>query len=176
MRTPTLLTAVLFAPLLAAVTLSAAVAPVAAAPAPERSSHVAPARATTQRSGSVHPRSAAWDAKVLALTNAARRRHGRKPLRASSCAHRLADRWTRHLAEQEVLVHQSLTPFFSCPHTSSAGENIAEGYSTPRALVSAWMHSPGHRANILSRHFDRIGDSGWVSRHGVTYATQDFLG
>ena len=78
--------------------------------------------------------------------------------------------------DQESAEHQVLDPFFGCPHTSSAGENIAYGYDTPRALVSAWMHSKGHRANILSRHFNRIGVSGWRATDGVTYATQDFLG
>ena len=131
---------------------------------------------TSQRAGTVHPRSDAWEAKVLALTNARRTAHGRKPLKASACADGFAEPWTRHMARTEVLEHQSLDPFFSCPNTHYAGENIADGYDTPRQLVSAWMHSPGHRANILSRHFHRIGVAGWVSAHGVTYATQDFLG
>jgi uncharacterized protein YkwD len=36
------------------------------------------------------------------------------------------------------------------------GENIGWGtlgLSTPRAIVAAWMASPGHRANILDAHF-----------------------
>ena len=102
--------------------------------------------------------------------------HDRKPLRANRCADGFAERWTKHMATKRVLEHQSVDPFFGCPHTSSAGENIAYGYDTPRALVSAWMHSKGHRANILSRHFNRIGVSGWRATDGVTYATQDFLG
>ena len=42
----------------------------------------------------------------------------------------------------------------------SVGENIAwgtGGLSTPRSIVRAWMHSPGHRANILNRSFRQIG-------------------
>jgi uncharacterized protein YkwD len=130
----------------------------------------------TDRATTVKPRSDAWEAKVLKLTNKRRVAHGRKPLEASRCADKFAEAWTRHMARKEVLKHQSLDPFFACPHTSAAGENIAYGYDTPRALVYAWMHSPGHRANILSKSFNRIGVSGWVSKHGVTYATQDFLG
>jgi uncharacterized protein YkwD len=80
------------------------------------------------------------------------------------------------MARTQVLEHQSLDPFFDCRNVSSAGENIAYGYETPRALVSAWMHSAGHRANILNRHFHRIGVSGWRATNGQTYATQDFLG
>ena len=40
------------------------------------------------------------------------------------------------------------------------GENIAWGFresGTPEAIVDAWMHSSGHRANILSRSFKEIG-------------------
>ena len=40
------------------------------------------------------------------------------------------------------------------------GENIAWGsweYATPASIVDSWMHSPPHRANILSRAFREIG-------------------
>lgn len=136
-----------------------------------------PAHAPTRtRAATVKPRSAHWEARVVELTNHRREAHGRKPLRATSCPDSYAEPWTRHLATKRVLVHQDLTPLLSCPSTSYAGENIAYGYETPRDLVSAWMHSPGHRANILSRHFHRIGVSGWRATDGTTYATQDFVG
>lgn len=147
-----------------------------ALPAAQAVAHASTATGAPTRAGTVKPRSDAWEAKVLKLTNARRAAHDRKALRASRCADGFAERWTKHLATKRVLEHQSLDPFFGCPHTSSAGENIAYGYDTPRALVSAWMHSKGHRANILSRHFNRIGVSGWRATDGVTYATQDFLG
>ena len=41
-----------------------------------------------------------------------------------------------------------------------AGENIAWGsgsYGTVRSVFNAWMHSAGHRDNILSRSFDQFG-------------------
>jgi uncharacterized protein YkwD len=40
------------------------------------------------------------------------------------------------------------------------GENIAYGtlwLSTPQSIVTAWMNSPGHRANILNPHFRETG-------------------
>ncbi len=40
---------------------------------------------------------------------------------------------------------------------SSAGENIAAGYSTPQSVMSAWMASSGHRANILSSNYREVG-------------------
>jgi uncharacterized protein YkwD len=44
--------------------------------------------------------------------------------------------------------------------SASAGENIAYGFadeSTPASIVRMWMHSPGHRADILRRAFTEIG-------------------
>ncbi len=60
------------------------------------------------------------------------------------------------------------------------GENIAWGsgtLSSPAEIVSAWMDSPGHRANILQRGFREIGVGiahGTPNRSyedGATYAT-----
>ena len=39
----------------------------------------------------------------------------------------------------------------------TAGENIASGQQSAQAVVSAWMNSSGHRANILSSLFGRMG-------------------
>jgi uncharacterized YkwD family protein len=38
-----------------------------------------------------------------------------------------------------------------------AGENIAKGQTTPQAVMTAWMNSNGHRANILNANFTTIG-------------------
>ena len=38
-----------------------------------------------------------------------------------------------------------------------AGENIAAGYSSPAAVMTGWMNSSGHRANILDGEFREIG-------------------
>ena len=37
------------------------------------------------------------------------------------------------------------------------GENLAVGYPNADAVVAGWMHSPGHRANILGRDFNEVG-------------------
>ena len=39
----------------------------------------------------------------------------------------------------------------------TAGENIAAGQRTPAQVVRAWMHSEGHRNNILNPDFTQIG-------------------
>lgn len=51
------------------------------------------------------------------------------------------------------------------------GENIAYGYSTPEAVMNAWMNSPGHRSNILRESFCDLG-VGFVSEGN--FWVQDF--
>lgn len=40
---------------------------------------------------------------------------------------------------------------------SWAGENIAWNQSSPEEVVTAWMNSPGHRANIMNPNLKKIG-------------------
>src|SRR3954452_13212449 len=37
------------------------------------------------------------------------------------------------------------------------GENLAVGYRHPSDVVDGWMHSDGHRANILGRDYADVG-------------------
>ena len=55
---------------------------------------------------------------------------------------------------------------------SEIGENIAVG---PRvqSIHTGWMHSPGHRANILDAHFTALG-VGVIEDNGQLYAVEDF--
>lgn len=55
---------------------------------------------------------------------------------------------------------------------SQVGENIASGPQAP-AIHTGWMHSPGHRANILDAHFTALG-VGVVEDNGQLYAVEDF--
>ncbi|MNC67305.1 Cysteine-rich secretory protein family protein [compost metagenome] len=52
-----------------------------------------------------------------------------------------------------------------------AGENIAMGQRTPQEVMTAWMNSAGHRANILSANFNYIG-VGFDNNYWV----QEFIG
>ena len=47
------------------------------------------------------------------------------------------------------------------------------GYPTPRSVVRAWMHSSGHRANILTRTFRHIGVGVIRAGNGTIYWTLD---
>jgi uncharacterized protein YkwD len=66
---------------------------------------------------------------------------------------------------------QRISSYYSGPRA----ENIAAGYSTPAAVVAAWMSSPGHRQNILSTYSSEIG-VGYFQGEGAyfSYWAQDF--
>lgn len=59
-----------------------------------------------------------------------------------------------------------------------SGENLAQGnFSGDADLVSGWMKSPGHRANILSDNFQEIGSAvgyGMFEGHNTWLAVQFF--
>ena len=55
----------------------------------------------------------------------------------------------------------------------TAGENIAYGQKTPQEVVTGWMNSTGHRANILNSNFNKIG-IGVYQSNGTYYWTQEF--
>lgn len=54
------------------------------------------------------------------------------------------------------------------------GENIAWGYSTPKAVVEGWKNSPGHYENIVNPNFKKLGVGLSKEYQGTTYWTQIF--
>lgn len=50
-----------------------------------------------------------------------------------------------------VFKEVGIASYYAC------GENIAAGQKTPEQVVSGWMNSPGHRANILSAKYRYMG-------------------
>jgi uncharacterized protein YkwD len=57
-------------------------------------------------------------------------------------------------------------------HYSVIEENVAMGPSA-NTIHEQWMHSPGHRANLLSPDVDRVGIA-VVAAHGSLYAVADY--
>jgi uncharacterized protein YkwD len=51
----------------------------------------------------------------------------------------------------------------------AAGENIAEGQRTAPDVVTAWMDSTKHRANILSKDYTELGTGVAAARNGRLY-------
>jgi uncharacterized protein YkwD len=56
----------------------------------------------------------------------------------------------------------------------AAGENIAYGQRTPQEVVTGWMNSPGHRANIMNANFGKVGIGVYKASNGNIYWTQLF--
>ena len=57
---------------------------------------------------------------------------------------------------------------------TALGENVAAGYPSEAAVLTAWMASPGHRANILNPAFTHMGSEVVTAANGTPYWTQDF--
>jgi uncharacterized protein YkwD len=126
---------------------------------------------------------------TLCVLNAQRTRHNLRPLRLNRRLSTAARRHSRAMARRRFFSHTSPSGasfvdrirragYLRRARSWSVGENIAYGTgrrSSPLAIGRAWMNSPGHRANILSRSFRSIGigiASGTpISRGGGTYTT-----
>jgi uncharacterized protein YkwD len=67
------------------------------------------------------------------------------------------------------------TRMHDCGYASlGIGENIADGFNTPSSVMTAWMNSPGHRANILNGSFTVVGIGVGITSGGMYYWTTDF--
>ena len=120
------------------------------------------------------------EAEVVRLVNAERSKYGLGALTLDWELSRVARYKSQDMHDRAYFSHQSPTygsPFdmmraFGLTYRT-AGENIARGYRTAAQVVNAWMHSSGHRANILNASFTRIG-VGYVA-DGYHW-TQMFIG
>lgn len=59
-------------------------------------------------------------------------------------------------------------------YTQASAENIAWGYRTATAVVTAWMNSPVHRTNLLNCSYRAVGVGVARKADGTPYWTQDF--
>ena len=99
----------------------------------------------------------AWQ--VLNLVNKERAANGLAPLTMDK---KLMATAVGRAAETTVLFDHTRPNGTSCftafpDGIGYAGENIAAGYPSASSVVSAWMNSSGHRANILNPNFKSIG-------------------
>jgi uncharacterized protein YkwD len=108
---------------------------------------------------------------TLCLLNRERSRRGLPRLRLNDRLSTAADRHSRDMVRRRYFSHDSLgggsfvdrirrTGYLSSARSWTVGENLAWGTGnrgTPEQILSAWMRSPGHRANILSGRFREVG-------------------
>ncbi|TDV56574.1 CAP domain-containing protein [Actinophytocola oryzae] len=118
---------------------------------------------------------------VIALTNDQRAAHGCGRLAANNALGAAARGHSGDMARHSSMSHEGTDGSDPGDRITGAGypatewaENVAYGQSTPKEVVTAWMDSPGHRANILNCELAEIGVGRAVNNKGVAYWTQDF--
>lgn len=116
-----------------------------------------------------------YEARVQTLINKRRANRGLRRLRFITCADRTAERWSRHLAADDLFYHQSMDRVLRRCDAVYAGETLGRGGMTPRRLVRLWMNSPGHRAVLLSRKARRVGVGAVRDDHGRWVVTANFV-
>lgn len=99
---------------------------------------------------------------VLAEVNAARAQNGLSALTLDANMNRAAAVRAAELAQSFSHTRPNGSRGLTALNEAgvsyrTAGENIASGQQSAQAVVSAWMNSSGHRANILSSLFGRMG-------------------
>jgi uncharacterized protein YkwD len=129
---------------------------------------------------------------TLCLLNVERRKRGLRRLRHNRRLALAGARHARDMVQRDYFSHDApsgqdfvarilRTSYVPRAASWALGENLAWGddeRSTPRAIVRAWMESPGHRRNILSRKFREIGIAIVMGapvrgvRGAATYATE----
>ena len=148
--------------------------PVLLAPGPAPAPTVAPTTTVSAPALTVSP-AKAYEDEVFRLVNVERSKAGLRPLLRSTCADGYARTWSQSMARTGTFAHQSLTPIMSGCRARGAGENIGYGNVTPAQMMTMWMNSPGHRANVLRASFTHLGVGAAVTSTGRWYVTQDFL-
>ena len=120
---------------------------------------------------------------VVTLVNQERAKQGLAALKDNSEVSNVARTKSEDMRDKNYFSHTSPTygsPFdmmkkFGITYTA-AGENIAMGQPTAASVMNAWMNSPGHKANILSKDFTEIGVGVAKDKNGTIYWTQQFIG
>ncbi|HWA96609.1 MAG TPA: CAP domain-containing protein [Terracidiphilus sp.] len=116
---------------------------------------------------------------LMALANRARAQNGAGPLRWDPQLAEAARRHTLLMAQEGPIAHRyggeaglSDRAGQAGAHFSLIEENVAVGPS-PSEIHDEWMHSPGHRSNLLNPEVNRVGIA-VVRARGVLYATADY--
>jgi len=114
------------------------------------------------------------------LLNADRAANGLPNLRLNTQLTSLAEYYAQDMINRSFFSHtnpEGQSPFDRMRlHGISygyAGENLAINTSIPSA-ESAFMNSPGHRANILSAHYTQVGVGVRHGNNGSVYVVQEF--
>ncbi|MFD7167669.1 CAP domain-containing protein [Streptomyces violascens] len=153
--------------------------PPAPAPSKPASPPSAPPKLVPSQRAEVPTAEASAAATVMSLVNMERAQAGCSPVSASPALASLATAFSNDMAARGFFDHtdpDGRTPWDRAAKAGVqglGGENIARGQADAKAVMDAWMNSPGHRANILNCEYKSLG----VGVHfgpGGPWWTQDF--
>ncbi|MGY1988303.1 CAP domain-containing protein [Blastococcus sp. SYSU DS0669] len=118
------------------------------------------------------------EGEVLALVNAERAKAGCGPVGGDAGLASVARAHSADMRDRGFFDHvnpDGVGPFDRADRAgvSARAENIARGQSGPAAVMTSWMNSPGHRANILNCGLTRLG-VGVATGSGGPWWTQLF--
>jgi uncharacterized protein YkwD len=116
---------------------------------------------------------------LFAAANEARANQGLSPLRLDPVLTEASAQHAREMADHATISHQ----FDGEPELATRGANAGAHFSliaenvgeAPSSVIihDLWMHSPGHRANLLDPNVDSIGIA-IITRNNQLYAVEDF--
>ncbi len=103
-------------------------------------------------------------AELLSYTNTAREENDLEPLKTNDKLSEAANEKAADMVKEGYWSHTSpdgTTPWYWIDKVgytySTAGENLARGFTSSSSIVNAWMNSPSHRANVLNGNYTEVG-------------------
>ncbi len=124
--------------------------------------------------------------KIYLKVNEQRKKNGLAPYQYNLKLEKLARYHTENMIQHDFFSHTDQDGYNPGQRAlnlipeliGGIGENIAYNYGSSEEeaaskLMTAWMNSPGHRANILSKKYNYIGIGVYLSGDRV-YSTQNF--
>jgi uncharacterized protein YkwD len=115
-------------------------------------------------------------AAVIDSINASRAQAGLGALRQNATLDAKADAWASRLRDECNIFHSNLADG-APPEWRKLGENVGRGGSIAQ-VHTAYLNSPGHRANILDPSYNQVGAGAvWGTCNGYTtvFTVQVFM-
>jgi len=105
---------------------------------------------------------------LLEEVNIIRVKNGLLPLKCDQNLSNISQKWAVHLTQSNRFDHRSDLKSFLGTY-STITENLFKSNITPPAkrVITAWMNSSGHRANLLDRETKLAGFG--ISKAGTVY-------
>ena len=122
---------------------------------------------------------------LLQAVNHTRVAHGLRPLTVDTTLVRAARSHSTEMLNGNFFAHGDFHSRMVAFHVVGpvAGENLAWGngpYASPSSIISEWLASPEHRANLLHAGWTRIGigisQGTFLGNGGSSVVTADFAG